>query len=57
LGARHGRIGSLLSPVLGGMPLSWQWQVSSIFPPVAVSAFLAAVWVLMVGWFSSSHLM
>jgi len=33
----------LLSPVLGGMLLSRQWQVSSIFLPVAVSAFLAAV--------------
>jgi AAHS family 4-hydroxybenzoate transporter-like MFS transporter len=50
-----GRIGSLLSPVLGGMLLSWQWQVSSIFLAVAVPAFLAAVCVLLVGWFSSTR--
>jgi AAHS family 4-hydroxybenzoate transporter-like MFS transporter len=48
-----GRIGSLLSPVLGGMLLSWQWQVSSIFLAVAVPAFLAAICVLLVGWFAS----
>jgi MFS family permease len=50
-----GRVGSLLSPVLGGMLLSWQWQVSSIFLAVAVPAFLAAVCVLLVGWFSSTR--
>jgi AAHS family 4-hydroxybenzoate transporter-like MFS transporter len=50
-----GRVGSLLSPVLGGMLLSWQWQVSSIFLALAVAAFLAAVCVLLVGWFSSTR--
>jgi MFS transporter, AAHS family, 4-hydroxybenzoate transporter len=50
-----GRVGSLLSPVLGGMLLSWRWQVSSIFLAVAVPAFLAAVCVLMVGIFSSTR--
>jgi AAHS family 4-hydroxybenzoate transporter-like MFS transporter len=48
-----GRIGSLLSPVLGGLLLSWQWPVSSVFLAVAVPAFLAAIFVLLIGWFSA----
>lgn len=48
-----GRIGSLLSPVLGGLLLSWQWPISSIFLAVAVPAFLAATFVLLIGWFTS----
>src|SRR6201999_1656090 len=47
-----GRIGSLLSPVLGGILLSWEWKVSSIFLAVAAPAFLAAICVLLVGWFA-----
>lgn len=50
-----GRAGSLLSPVLGGMLLSWQWQVSSIFLAVAVPAFFASVCVLLLGWLSSAR--
>jgi len=46
-----GRIGSLLSPMLGGMLLAWQWQISSIFMALAVPASLAGACVLSVGWF------
>ena len=51
-----GRIGSLLSPVLGGLLLSWQWPISSIFLAVAVPAFLAATFVLLIGWFASMRI-
>lgn len=47
-----GRIGSLISPVLGGLLLAWQWNVSSIFLAVAVPAAFAALSVLLVGYFS-----
>jgi MFS family permease len=49
-----GRIGSLISPVLGGLLLAWQWQVTSIFLAVAVPAGFAALSVLLVGYFSTS---
>jgi AAHS family 4-hydroxybenzoate transporter-like MFS transporter len=49
-----GRIGSLISPVLGGLLLAWQWQVTSIFLAVAVPAAFAALSVLLVGYFSTS---
>src|SRR6201999_2036888 len=39
---------------IGGMLLSWQWQVSSIFLAVAVPALLASVCVLLVGMFASA---
>jgi hypothetical protein len=42
-----------LSPVLGGLLLLWQWPISSVFLAVAVPAFLAAVFVLLVGYFAS----
>jgi AAHS family 4-hydroxybenzoate transporter-like MFS transporter len=44
-----GRFGSLISPVLGGLLLAWQWQVTSIFLAVALPALLAALCVLLVG--------
>jgi len=47
------RIGSLPS---GARRQAAVVAVASV-PAVAVSAFLAAVCVLMVGWFSSNHLM
>jgi MFS transporter, AAHS family, 4-hydroxybenzoate transporter len=50
-----GRIGSLISPVIGGWLLSWQWPVTSIFLAVAVPALLASVCVLLVGMFSSAR--
>jgi AAHS family 4-hydroxybenzoate transporter-like MFS transporter len=50
-----GRVGSLISPVLGGLLLAWQWQVTPIFLAVAAPAFLAALSVLAVGFFSSTQ--
>jgi AAHS family 4-hydroxybenzoate transporter-like MFS transporter len=50
-----GRFGSLISPVLGGLLLAWQWQVTPIFLAVAAPAFLAALSVLAVGFFSSTQ--
>jgi MFS transporter, AAHS family, 4-hydroxybenzoate transporter len=50
-----GRFGSLISPVLGGLLLAWQWQVTPIFLAVAAPAFLAALSVLAVGFFSSTR--
>jgi MFS transporter, AAHS family, 4-hydroxybenzoate transporter len=50
-----GRVGSLISPVLGGLLLAWQWQVTPIFLAVAAPAFLAALSVLVVGFFSSTQ--
>jgi AAHS family 4-hydroxybenzoate transporter-like MFS transporter len=50
-----GRFGSLISPVLGGFLLAWQWQVTSIFLAVALPAFLAALFVLSVGLVSSAR--
>jgi AAHS family 4-hydroxybenzoate transporter-like MFS transporter len=50
-----GRFGSLISPVLGGLLLAWQWQVTSIFLAVALPAFLAALFVLSVGLVSSDR--
>jgi MFS transporter, AAHS family, 4-hydroxybenzoate transporter len=50
-----GRFGSLISPVLGGMLLAWQWQITPIFLAVAAPAFLAALSVLVVGFFSSTR--
>ncbi len=44
-----GRFGSLISPVLGGLLLAWQWPVTSIFMAVALPALLAALFVLSVG--------
>jgi AAHS family 4-hydroxybenzoate transporter-like MFS transporter len=49
-----GRFGSLISPVLGGLLLAWQWQVTSIFLAVALPALLAALCVLLVGLVSSA---
>ena len=49
-----GRFGSLISPVLGGLLLAWQWQVTSIFLAVALPAFLAALCVLLVGLVASA---
>jgi AAHS family 4-hydroxybenzoate transporter-like MFS transporter len=48
-----GRFGSLISPVLGGMLLQWQWQISSIFLAVALPALLASLCVLLVGMVST----
>jgi MFS transporter, AAHS family, 4-hydroxybenzoate transporter len=50
-----GRFGSLISPVLGGLLLAWQWQVTPIFLAVAAPAFLAALSVLAVGFFSATR--
>jgi AAHS family 4-hydroxybenzoate transporter-like MFS transporter len=50
-----GRFGSLISPVLGGLLLAWQWQLTSIFLAVALPAFLAALLVLAVGLASSTR--
>jgi AAHS family 4-hydroxybenzoate transporter-like MFS transporter len=44
-----GRFGSLISPVLGGLLLAWQWSVPSIFLAVALPALLAALFVLSLG--------
>jgi AAHS family 4-hydroxybenzoate transporter-like MFS transporter len=49
-----GRFGSLISPVLGGLLLAWQWQITSIFLAVALPALLAALCVLLVGLVSSA---
>jgi MFS transporter, AAHS family, 4-hydroxybenzoate transporter len=48
-----GRFGSLISPVLGGVLLAWQWQISSIFLAVALPALLASLCVLLVGMVST----
>jgi MFS transporter, AAHS family, 4-hydroxybenzoate transporter len=50
-----GRFGSLISPVLGGLLLAWQWQVTSIFLAVALPALLASLCVLLVGLVSSEN--
>jgi AAHS family 4-hydroxybenzoate transporter-like MFS transporter len=50
-----GRFGSLISPVLGGLLLAWQWQVTSIFLAVALPALLAALCVLSVGLVASTR--
>jgi AAHS family 4-hydroxybenzoate transporter-like MFS transporter len=49
-----GRFGSLISPLLGGLLLAWQWQVTSIFWAVALPALLAALCVLLTGLLSSA---
>ena len=48
-----GRIGSLASPFLGGLLLSWQWPISSIFIAVAIPALCASVCVLLVSRFAA----
>jgi AAHS family 4-hydroxybenzoate transporter-like MFS transporter len=49
-----GRFGSLISPVLGGLLLAWQWPITSIFLAVALPALLAALCVLLVGFVLSA---
>lgn len=44
-----GRIGSLTSPMIGGLLLAWHWNTSVIFYMVAVPAAIAAVLILVIG--------
>jgi AAHS family 4-hydroxybenzoate transporter-like MFS transporter len=48
-----GRMGSAMSPILGGVLLSWNWQLPSVFIAVATPALLASICVLLAGQFAS----
>jgi AAHS family 4-hydroxybenzoate transporter-like MFS transporter len=43
-----GRFCSVISPMIGGILLSWHWSRSSIFSTVAVPAFAAAVAIMLI---------
>lgn len=44
-----GRIGSLVSPMIGGLLLGWHWTTPTILRMVAVPAVLACILVLIIG--------
>ena len=43
-----GRLGAVIGPIMGGIFLSWHWNVEVIFPIIAAPALLGALCVFLV---------
>ena len=50
-----GRLGSVIGPILGGVFLSWHWNVEVIFPIIAAPALLGAFCVFLVRQLTASR--